>query len=193
MNRGFREDENELPYLLWEKRDGISSKSNRGQSPNANRQTLDDVLNSLYISDGQRAVLRAKLVSFLNSGDNISLTVEDGFDGCMFIFTRENEYVKTTDQFEYCTSFNLKRVFSDCYSSHDYDKLLNNPRFKAMIKKTGLEFLRCNGGFVCEYSGRFDEFTMKNELDLCVIFKDGSTTRGYELDLDRMELGRKLF
>ena len=34
---------------------------------------------------------------------------------------------------------------------------------------------------------------MKNELDIRVIFKVGSTTTAYELDLDRMELGRKLF
>ena len=193
MNRGFREDENELPYLLWEKRDKISSRSNISRSPKSNSEKLDDILDSLYISDSQRSVLKDKLVSFLNAGDRVSLMVEDGFDGCMFIFTRENEYVKTTDEFEYCTSFNLKRVFSDCYSSHNYDKLLNNPRFKAMIEKTGFEFIRCSGGYVCEYSGRYDEFIMKNELDLRVIFKVGSTTTAYELDLDRMELGRKLF
>ena len=62
-----------------------------------------------------------------------------------------------------------------------------------MIEKTGFEFIRCSGGYVCEYSGRYDEFIMKNELDIRVIFKVGSTTTAYELDLDRMELGRKLF
>jgi hypothetical protein len=56
-----------------------------------------------------------------------------------------------------------------------------------------MEFDKCSGGYVTEYSGRDDEFTMKDEIDVRVIFSVGSEKRMYRLDLDSMELDEKYF
>lgn len=154
MNRGFREDENELPYLLFEKRDDFTSQS-KGSSYGED-MNLDSVLASLYISPSKRNILKGKLVEFLNAKDCTGLRVEDGFDGCDFIFTQKNEYIESIHRFEYVPQMELKRVFSDCYSTHNHDRLLADSRFRKLVEKTGFEFMGCRGGYVANYSMKDD-------------------------------------
>ena len=59
-----------------------------------------------------------------------------------------------------------------------------------MIEKTGMEFSRCSGGYESEYSFASDKFSLKDEINVRVIFKVGSRERSYGLDLDRMELSK---
>ena len=186
MDQRFREDENELPYLLWQKRDDKRPKTSG--KPKSSAKNLDEVLNSLYISSSQRAVLKNKLTSFLNAKDCTGLTVEDFFDGCVFRIKRENEYITTTDEFEYSADLNLRRIFIDCFSSHNHDRLLASPDFKRMIEATGLEFIECSGGYESEFSMRDDEFTLKDEIVVWVYLRAGSVKRQYKLDLDKMKL-----
>ena len=84
----------------------------------------------------------------------------------------------------------VKRIFQDCYSSHKHDNLLKDKKFQEIIRKAGMEFLKCDGGYVTEYSMADDRFTMKDETEVKVYFKAGPQKRIYHLDLDKMELGK---
>ena len=200
-DRFFREDENELPYLVWEKRDDDSrSQSYEGpdypndEAAKDNGKRILDILASLDLPIGREFRLWEKLMSFLDAKDCTGLRVENGFDMCDFIFTRENEYVRTVNQFEYNVKFeNTKRVFHDCYTTHYHDGLLNDSRFQAMIGKTGMEFLGCSGGYECKYLFADDDFFMTDEISIRVSLKAGSKRRSYSLDLDRMELSEEYF
>ena len=198
MNRGFREDENELPYLVWETRDeNHHSKSRNYGSSNREKaktddEKLDEILSGLYLSVSHWTLLKNKLTSFLNSKDCTGLTaVEQGFGQYTFVFTRENEYVRTTDEFVFDSNYEgIRRIFVDCYTYHNHDNLVNNPRFQDLIKKTGMEFIKCVGGYVTDYSMAADEFALKDEIDVRVCFKMGSKERIYRLDLNKMELSK---
>ena len=122
-DRHFMEDENELPYLVWETRDDDSSgsyadyKAESYRKQKADEEKINDLVNSMNISRDFRVVLKNKIMSFLNSKDCTRLTVDGGFGQYVFVFTRENEYVRTTDEFELLTDVeNSSRVFHECYS-----------------------------------------------------------------------------
>lgn len=191
-DRHFMEDENELPYLVWETRDDTSSKSyadHEAKSHRTDEEKINDLVNSMNITQGFRLILKDKIMSFLNAKDCTGLRVDGGFGEYVFVLTRENEYVCTTDEFELLTELeNTRRVFFECYTSHDHENLLKDSRFKALIKKSGMEFLRCSGGYVTDYSRVDDTFTVKDEIEVKVFFRVGSKERIYTLDLDRMEL-----
>ena len=199
-DRHFMEDENELPYLVWEIPDDNSSKSYADYKAKSHRkqktdeEKINNFVNSLNISRGFRLVLKDKIMSFLNAKDCTGLTVDGGLGEYIFVLTRENEYVRTTDEFELLTDVeNSSRVFHECYSSHNHDNLLKDSRFNALIRKSGMEFLRCAGGYVTDYSRADDVFTVKDEIKVKVYFKVGSKERQYILDLDRMELSSEYF
>lgn len=193
----FREDENELPYLVVQKRDyGQSSPDDCDEvSPDlTNAEKLDNILDSMSLFLAQKIILKNALVKLLNSKDCTGLEVNNPEYGYYtFVFTRENEYIKTTDEFEYSTEFEFRRTFLDCYTTHNYDRLISNPRFRALLEKTEGEFLRCSGGYETDFSFADDEFSFRDEINVRVIFKVGSLQRSYDLDLERMELGDKYY
>lgn len=196
------EDENELPYLVWETSDDCYSyKSQKNghrpemQQPESGEEKLDRLLESLPIPVYQRIRLKDKLLSLLSAKDVTGLTaVDEGFGCCTFVFTRENEYVRTTDEFEFNSELgDLERIFADCYSHHDHDKLIRSPGFQDMVRKSGMEFVRCSGGYETSYSMADDEFSFSDEIRVKVIFKAGSSESLYRLDLERMELAEKYY
>ncbi len=198
----FREDENELPYLVSQKRDDGTSRDSEpyddevsyGDDFSSNKnltnaERLDNILNSMGLFLAQKVILKNALAALLNSRDCTRLEVnEEGYGYYTFVFTRENEYIKTTDEFEYTLEFDVRRTFIDCYTSHNYDRLISNPSFRNLIEKTEGEFIRCSGGYETDYSMASDEFSFSDEINLRVIFRVGSFERSYKLDLDRMEL-----
>lgn len=147
------------------------------------------------MSASKRVILKNKVISLLKAKDCTGLTVDmSGVGECNFIFTRENRYVKTIDEFYYNVDLkNDQRVFWDCYTSHDYDNLLKSPEFQNLIERTGMEFVRCGGGYVTDYSMADDEFSFRDEIEIKLYLKAGSSQRIYELDLDRMELSEDYF
>ena len=87
----------------------------------------------------------------------------------------------------------FREITADCYTTHNYDRLLRNPRFNEVIRKTGMEFIECRGGYVTDFTFATDNFEMKDDLDLSVVFKAGSKKRVYDLDLKKMELSERYF
>ena len=192
MDHRFREDENELPYLVNEKRDDGRPRSTQSKRPKSREDKVNDILTSMDISYSQYVKLKGKVMSFLDAKDCTGLNVISDYGVHDFIFTRENEYIKTTNRFEYFTELELDRLFADCYTTHNYDNLMNNPRFQDLIKSTGLEFMGCSGGYQVEIK-YFSEFIMVDEINLGVDFRVGSKRRHYKLDLDRMKLSEEYF
>ena len=182
--RHFMEDENELPFLVSETRESEPSRAyERSQ-----RKSLDDIVASMRLMPSEEMRLKAKLVEFLNARDCTNLTVDGIGPYYVFAFTRENEYITTTNEFEYDTGLRVDRIFSDCFTTNNYDRLIANPRFQAMIRKTGMEFVNLSGGYECTYSLAKEEFTLDDRIRVNVHLKAGSEDRLYPLDLDRMEL-----
>lgn len=178
------EDENELPFLVSETRESESSRTYERPQ----RKSLDDIVASMRLTRSDAMRLKGKLVEFLNARDCTNLTVDGIGPEYVFSFTRENEYIRTIDEFEYDSTFRLERIFSDCFTTHNYDRLMRNPRFQAMIEKTGMEFVNLSGGYECTYSLAREEFTLDDRIRVNVHLKAGSEDRLYHLDLDRMEL-----
>ena len=197
MEHRFREDENELPYLVSQKRDDGRPRRSEGglhfEEPEGDELKVNDILESMNLMFSQFVALKMKVMSFLGARDCTGLWVEGGPQEYSFTFTRQNEYVKTTHEFIYWTDMVIPRVFKDCYSSHDHSGLEGNPDFKRLIKATGFEYIGCRGGYVCDYDSPSDEFTMSDEIDVHVRFRVGSKGRAYDLDLDRMELAEDYF
>ena len=127
MDHRFREDENELPYLVVSKRDKITGSSIDTRS---NEEKLDDIIDKLYVSDLEKLLIKSALLKFLKAKDCTGLVVEDDFTSASFTITRENDYIQTRHEFLFSQDlFRVKRVFWDCYTSHNHDRLLSNPRF----------------------------------------------------------------
>ena len=107
-----------------------------------------------------------------------------------FIITRENRYFRTDDKFIYLDEYdNPRRVFEDAETYHHYENLLNDDEFKNLIRKTGLEFERCSGGYRSTYHMYKDKFELLDGYDLWVHFiLDETHSAVYELDLENMAL-----
>lgn len=170
--RHFMEDENELPYLVWETRD---SKPSKPYIKN-NKKNLDDILTSLNLNASQKRILKDKIIEFSNAKDCTDLTVDFGLGGCEFIFTRKNRYIETVDTFEYDPSFETSRIFRDCFTTHSHERLLKSPEFQQLIRKVGLEFTGCSGGYESKYSMADDEFNLVDEINVKVNFREVQNT-----------------
>lgn len=158
--------------------------------PQRDGDELDDMLNSLFIDHERRMILKAKIESYLKARDCTGLLLRESHGSYIFTFTRENEYIKTSDEFEYDPHYiNPTRVFRECYPNHDHTRLIENPDFQKLIRSVGLEFIDCRGGYKTDYTVCPDEFQLKDEVEVSVRFKLGSgKVRAYDLDLDRMKL-----
>ena len=157
-------------------------------------EKLDEIIAGMFLSVSQEIALKNKVLSFYNARDCTNLTVNGGYGEYIFVFTRQNRYIKTTNEFYYYPEMgDINRIFWEFYTTHDYDNLLKDPEFKRMIKSTGLKFVRCSGGYVAKYMAVDDEIIMKDELDIRVILKSGTEETCYAIDLDKMELTRKLY
>ena len=192
MDHRFREDENELPYLVVSKRDNIKGSSIDTRS---NEEKLDDIIDKLYVSDLEKLLIKSALLKFLSSKDCTGLVAEDDFTSASFTIIRENDYIQTRNEFLFSQDlFRVKRVFWDCYTSHNHDGLLSNPRFRQLVNDTPYEFEDVVGGYESRYNGADDVFELLDEINVRVAFKvDSRTKRSYKLDLDTMKLSDDYF
>lgn len=116
-------------------------------------------------------------------------------DVLIFVYKKQHKYFDTF--YEYLFDPELARpdrVFYDCECHSNHERLLQNPSFKSMIRKTeqktGYTFIDCVGGYESlNYNLRTEELKFTNQLDLRVRFKvDEERTAVFGIDLDSMEL-----
>nr|WP_294999673.1 hypothetical protein [uncultured Methanobrevibacter sp.] len=108
MDRRFREDENELPYLVSSKRDRIKGSPVDARTRD---EKLDDIISRLYVSDLEKILLKSNLLKFLSAKDCTGLIAEDDFTSCSFTITRENDYIKNRMSFSFSMIFSGSSVF----------------------------------------------------------------------------------
>lgn len=171
----------------------LSWSDERESQPEENRYSeagLDDIIDSMRISAIQKMALKEKLETILTARDCVRLEAREGRGEYIFTVTRQNEYVKTVDEFFFDPrEQNMTRVFCECLSNHTHDGLLKSTEFKNLIKKTGLDFIECRGGYRTRYISILEGFEMLDEIDILVYFRmSENKERVYHLDLERMEL-----
>lgn len=187
------EVDDDLIYLYSLSRDDKKQEANSfiPEKTKTREEELMTILSSMDLPFSRQMRLFNKLNTFWNAKDCVHLNVAAPGPGeYAFTFTRKNQYIETADEFLFYPEMDVKRIFQDCYSSHSHDNLIKDKKFQEMIRKTGMEFLKCDGGYVTEYSMADDKFIMKDETEVKVYFKAGLKKRIYHLDLDRMELGK---
>lgn len=170
-------------------------QNNQRRELQTNEEKINDILRAMYLPISKRNALKEKALSFLSAKDCNSLSVHSFCNGYMFVFTRQNEYVQTRDEFYYDPKDDYDtRIFSDCQTSHYHDGLLESPQFKQLIKSTGLEFIGCRGGYVTEFIFWPEEFKMIDKIEVRVYFNvDDKRYRVYDLDLERMQLNNDYY
>ena len=88
MDHRFREDENELPYLVSEKRDKDNSNSGRRyEKPQSIEERIEEIVYAMPIPYSRSIALKRKLISFMNRKEVTNLTVENSIYYYDFIFT----------------------------------------------------------------------------------------------------------
>ena len=177
-------------HLTWSDEGYGQPTRNFRDDSKPDKEKIDDIIRSINIDRHSRIVLKNRVMSYLNAKDCNSLRMIEGNGDYLFVFERKNEFVETRDEFIYVPDYgNDSRVFFGCETHHFHTKLIENPKFKEIIRKTGFEFRGCRGGYATDYDFRSDEYMLKDEIDILVYFRiDEKRYRYYHLDLERMRL-----
>ena len=111
MNRGFREDENELPYLLWQKRDKIKAGNPKPFNINIQNRPFRDfesTVRGLIIPDDDRAnIIRSVEVRPKNCRFSVSTNSEDN---------NNHDRLESADWFKREVSRISRQIGQDYYS-----------------------------------------------------------------------------
>ena len=187
-DRHFREDENELPYLVGSRRDPVRSgggyKAPSIKAKNVHFSQFPAYVNRLNISPNEKRMLVDSIIvepenctfSFNNSGDNLRIE-----------FNVENRYVRSY------VSVVLDGELHVSYWSSNYDGLESMQWFKQEVQRIkreiGKDFWSFAGGFHHELKNGI--FRVTNDFKVVAYFGDGSTNMEhhlYNVDLDNQRL-----
>lgn len=187
MDRRFREDENELPYLLSQKRDKVKTPRSSGFHYEI---IIEDRPFSQFASAVEGLIIPIDdRINIINSVEvtakNCTFSINDSGDRLIFQFVVENRYVKTfiTVYFE-----NHQLSVSNYYIDHG--KLESQPWFKSEVsrisREIGLDFYTCSSRRAHEFED--GHLTIEDNCSVLVIFGDGDFFNdhpGYKIDFKR--------
>ena len=190
-DRHFMEDENELPYLVWETRD------NNRRTSRSNRLELDfeDIPFKEFPSYVKRLILPQ------NHKNNIINSIDVKPENCTFsIHQKDKEiYLSLTLKNEYITS-----TFHGSYDQNDSEISFNFPStsyrglesrqwFKKEVKRVekeiGLKFDAETGGYHFEWVG--EKLKITDEFKIFIHFSDKDPygdSHGYKVDFENKKL-----
>ena len=189
-DRFFREDENELPYLVNEKRDPIK------QTGTVKQFELDfrDIPYSEFSSYVQRLALpqehKRNLIGRIEiRPKNCTFSIHQRSDEIRITFTVENEYVKAKINVEY----NLNSSQVEFLGGTTYhDSLEAMQWFKNAVRKieneTGYKFLFCYNG--PDFTSRGGKLLVTDDFETMVMFEKDhySDHYGYQVDFAKRNL-----
>ena len=187
-DRHFREDENELPYLVSSKRDPVRSgggyKSPIINAKNVPFREFPAYVNRLNIPyDDKRMLVNSIIVE----PENCSFSFGTLGDDLKIEFFAENQYVKSY------VSVVFDGELYVSYWSGNYDGLESMQWFKNEVrrikKEIGKDFWSFAGGFHHEL--RNGIFRLTNDCSIVAYFGDGSTNMEhhlYNVDFDARRL-----
>jgi len=187
-DRHFREDDNELPYLVSSKREPIRSGGGYiSPAMNANNVPFREFpayVNRLNIPYDDKRLL---IDSIIVEPENCTFSFKNSQDNLKIEFTVENQYVRS-----YVSVVFDGELYVSFWSGN-YDGLESMQWFKNEVrrikKEIGKDFWSFAGGFHHEL--RNGIFRLTNDCSIVAYFGDGSTNmehRLYNVDLANQRL-----
>ena len=177
-DRHFREDENELPYLVSSKRDPV--RSGGGYTfPGMNAKNVPFAefpryVNMLNISPSDKRML---IDSIIVEPENCTFSFKNSQDNLKIEFSVENQYVRSYVSLVYDGELYVS------YWSGNYDGLESMQWFKNEVRRIkreiGKDFWSFAGGFHHEL--RNGIFRLTNDCSIVAYFGDGSTNMEHHL------------
>ena len=174
----------------------LVEKPSKYSNPETIREVLDKDLRRKFLNSYHRVFIISRTLEIMEENGAILEEIRDeDSDVLIIVYKKQHKYFDTF--YEYLFDPELARpdrVFYDCECHSNHERLLQNPSFKSMIRKTeqktGYTFIDCVGGYESlNYNLRTEELKFTNQLDLRVRFKvDEERTAVFGIDLDSMEL-----
>lgn len=190
MERRFREDENELPYLVWESDEpkGIGDNSYlfKKDFENIDFREFSSYVRRLMISDDHKDSI---IASVEVNARNCKFSIHQNGDDIRFSFTVANEYVKT----EIDVRYNPDLAGMERYGGYTYhDGLESKQWFKEAVREieneTGRRYEFCFNGH--DFTCRGGRLVINDSYETMVMFeKDGDSDHyAYKVDFALKEL-----
>lgn len=171
-DRHFMEDENELPYLVWETRDNQ-------QQNNTRMQSIDISFNDIPFNEFSSYVKRLSLtykekIKIINSveikPENCIFSIYQSYDELSFTFTVKNEYVKTEINFIYDPDSCQLEYTGGMTYHHDLESMQwFKDAVKQIEKEKGYKFEFCFGGH--DFSWREGKVLINGDFKSKVLFE----------------------
>jgi len=191
MRDHFREDENELPYLVWQRRD---RDEDRGQSYSDTEDfepikiSFNNILYSQFSSYVRRLQLtreqKARLISCVEiKPRNCTFSLNQNGDDIRITFRIENEYLDTEITVSY-DPFSGSVEYRYGYTHHD--RLQSMKWFRDAVnlieRQNGYKYEFCYEGH--DFSTRTGRLVVNDSFKTCVMFeKDGDDDHyGYKVN-----------
>ncbi len=188
----FREDENELPYLVSSRRDDSRNYSRRDNSRNINFKDVPFTEFPTYVK-----LLRLPLedkVNLINSVEirpgDCRFSIRQDDEEIMIDFEVENKYLKTEITVSY-SPVSHRIEYRWGYVSHDGLESLRWFRNEVALaeKETGLDYDMALGGF--RFSTDDGKLIIKDEMYVSVIFSrnyNENDSYEYRVDFEKRKL-----
>lgn len=199
----FREDENELPYLVYERRDRDYKEDEDDYSHEYYRYNKGNVKNGLHLTDipfWEFATYVRRLNISENHKDSIIRLVDIKPRNCTFsihyvlddlrmFFRVENEYLATEVRVHY--DFGMS-CFEYCGGTTYHDRLESMQWFKNLVRKMenekGFSYEFCFNGH--DFSSRGGRVVINDSYESMVMFeKEGDDDHyAYRIDFEKRRL-----
>ena len=192
MSRHFREDENELPYLVWEAReDKHRNRANESHLRNINIKDrpfteFSSVINGLLLSPNQKTGL---LNSVEIEPKNCTFSIQGDSDELKIKFIVRNEYLTSEISMVYNLVSCQTESYFGRYSSHDGLESLQ--WFKDAVhqieRENGYKYEFCHGGHDIS---TFGKLLINDDFKAIAMFeKEGNGDHyGYKVDFNNRKL-----
>ena len=186
-DRYFREDENELPYLVSEKRDdyrGSGSVNLKTEFENVPFREFRSYVNRLLMPQNDINTIISS-IRVQPKGCTCSIR-QDGHIVNINLFLK-NEYLAS----EFHAKFDSKMYFYPPY--HNYRNLESSQWFRNEVKRVereiSLKYYACGGGY--KFNFKDDRLEVLDDVDVLAYFSDGgqfSDSHSYRVDFKAKKL-----
>ena len=177
--RRFREDENELPYLVYETRE---SKKRKYSDPPLNI-SYENIPFSEFPSYVNRLILTPNHKSNLISAIDVkprqcTFSIRQSDEGVAITFNVKNQYIESKITVFYNpTYFNLEMQSNAHYHNYLESMQWFKDEIARVEREIDLKFWECGSGF--DYECSDGKFQLKDSYTVIVFFGDESPTSDY--------------
>lgn len=191
MSRRFREDENELPYLVWETRD--EKPRNRTERFHLAEINIENKPINEFSSVVDGLLFSNQKINLLNSIEvkpkNCTFSIKRNDDDFIITFYIKNDYLTSEIIVHY--DLNSCQIQRPNYFA-SYDGLKSMQWFKNAVKQIeqekGYKFDFCTEGYDALYKS--GKLLINDDFDVIVMFDDDESNDqyGYKVDFENKKL-----